>query len=169
MSIWSFMMLHEALVVSVEPSRWSSLFNKGLKAHWTAIYWVFLFKPRAPSRGVKKYNPCFMKLHLPITTCHYFQPFVEQRAPSRGFNKYNWCFMRLHMDFTNICIRDILASHLYSGRKRRRTVHLLHSQHSEPWTSGAPWRCGAPCEGPVLVSGFYFKCVFHIPVGKLRQ
>ena len=25
--------LHEALVVSVEPSRWSSLFNKGLKAH----------------------------------------------------------------------------------------------------------------------------------------
>ena len=25
--------LHEALVVSVESSRWSSLFNKGLKAH----------------------------------------------------------------------------------------------------------------------------------------
>ena len=33
MSIRSFMMLHETLVVSVDPSRWSSLFNKGLKTH----------------------------------------------------------------------------------------------------------------------------------------
>ena len=65
-----FMKLHEALVVSVEPSRWSSLFNKGLKTHWTDIPWAFFSKPNHLEGSTDTTNASwsFMKLHMDITS-----------------------------------------------------------------------------------------------------
>lgn len=47
MTKWSFMKLYEPFSLFSEHTRWRSLFNNGLKAHWNAITWTFFFKPRA--------------------------------------------------------------------------------------------------------------------------